>query len=257
MNKEELVDKLLNYFINEKKTIYNIDIPRNYKEKRLLLRGIINLRPPIPLSDDILILEDKLLNLELKDKIITDSKDIDIIENKMGIFLGDITTIKCDAIVNAANSAMLGCFTPNHSCIDNQIHTYAGIRLRLECEKILNGKIEKTGSAILTKAYNLPSNYIIHTVGPIVGRKVTKKNKEDLETCYISCLELARKNNIKIVAFPSISTGVFRFPKDEASKIAVNIVRRYLEKYNDYFDKIIFNVFTREDKNYYDRLFKN
>ena len=174
--------------------------------------------------------------MELKDKIITDSKDIDIIENKMGIFLGDITTIKCDAIVNAANSAMLGCFTPNHSCIDNQIHTYAGIRLRLECEKILNGKIEKTGSAILTKAYNLPSNYIIHTVGPIVDRKVTKKNKEDLETCYISCLELARKNNIKIVAFPSISTGVFRFPKDEASKIAVNTVRRYLEKYNDYFD---------------------
>lgn len=236
MNKEELVDKLLNYFINEKKTISNIDIPKDYKEKRLLLRGIVNIRPPIPLSDDILILEDKLLKLELKDKIITDSKDIDIIENKMGIFLGDITTIKCDAIVNAANSAMLGCFTPNHSCIDNQIHTYAGIRLRLECEKILNGKIEKTGGAILTKAYNLPSNYIIHTVGPIVGRKVTKKNKEDLETCYISCLELARKNNIKIVAFPSISTGVFRFPKDEASKIAVNTVRRYLEKYNDYFD---------------------
>lgn len=257
MTKNELVSKLLDYFINENKKFLNYNVPTNYKEKRLFLRCIINLRPPIPLNEEIMKLEDELLQKELKEKKITNCYDIKEIEDKICIFLGDITTIKCDAIVNAANSSMLGCFIPNHSCIDNQIHTYAGIRLRLECNDLIEGEKLQTGKAKITNAYNLPSDYIIHTVGPIVNGKVTLKDEEDLKNCYISCLNIARENNLKTIAFPSISTGVFHFPKDRASKIALKSVKEYLNTFPNTFDKIIFNVFTMEDKYYYDRLLNN
>lgn len=255
MNKEQIVDKLLDYLFKENNLHYKI--PEEYEDKRLLLRGIINLRDPYPISEEILKLEDNLLKLELKEKQITDSKSIKIIKNKMCIYLGDITTLKTEAIVNAANSSLLGCFIPNHNCIDNAIHTYAGIRLRLECNKIMNNKQEETGASKITKAYNLPSKYIIHTVGPIVNKTLTDKEIEELENCYISCLDLARKNNIREIAFPCISTGVFAFPKDKASEIAVRTVNNYLKKYNDNFDKIIFNVFSKEDESYYDKLLRN
>lgn len=257
MTKEQLVDELLNYFINEDKYLQKYEIPSNYTEKRLFLRGIVNLRPPKPLSEDILKLEDKLLQLELKDKKITNINEIKPQEQNICLWQGDITTLKIDAIVNAANSAMLGCFIPNHHCIDNAIHTFAGIRLRLECQAIMQGKKLETGKAKITKAYNLPSNYVIHTVGPIIQDKLMAQAINDLKNCYVNCLELARKNNIKTIAFPAISTGIFHFPKEKASEIAVTTVKNYFQKYPNAFDKAVFNVFTKEDYDYYDRLLKN
>lgn len=256
MNKEKLIDQLLDYFILENKRFKDCKIPKDLEKKRLFLRGLINLRYPYPLSEEILSLEDKLLQLELKEKTITNVDKIIPIENEICIWVGDITTLKIEAIVNAGNSSLLGCFIPNHFCIDNAIHTYSGIRLRLACNDIMKGNKEKTGMAIITKAFNLPCNYVIHTVGPIVDKLDSQKIKE-LENCYISCLEIARKNKIRSIAFPAISTGLFHFPKKEASIVAVNTIRSYLKKYPNAFEKIVFNVFTKEDKTYYDRLFEN
>lgn len=166
MTKEQLVDKLLDYFLTENERYENIKRPENYTDKRLLLRKIINLREPYFISEDILKLEDKLLQLELKEKLLTNVKDLVPYKNQICIWFGDITTLKIDAIVNAGNSTLLGCFIPNHSCIDNAIHSNSGIRLRLACHKLMQGKHENVGKAKITKAYNLPSHYIIHTVGP-------------------------------------------------------------------------------------------
>lgn len=257
MRKEEIVDTLIDYFTNENKSLLNYQVPNNYAEKRLFLRGIINLREPLEISEDILKLEDELLQIELKEKVIIDVNELKEVEENICLWLGDITTLKIDAIVNAGNSALLGCFIPCHSCVDNIIHSASGIRLRLECDKIMQGREEETGKAEITKAYNLPSRYVIHTVGPIIYDKVTEKDINDLANCYISSLDLARKNNIRTIAFPCISTGLFHFPKDKASSIAVDTVRKYLKKYPDCFDKIVFNVYTKEDKGYYDRLFTN
>lgn len=253
--KEKLVDELLNYLIKEDKRLENIEIPSNYAEKMSFLRGIINIRSPRPTSDDILKLEDQLLQLELKEKEVTDVKDIKTKEGVIAIWQGDITALKIEAIVNPGNSALLGCFIPNHSCLDNQIHTRAGIRLRLACNEIMQGKEEKVGQAKITDAYNLPCNYVIHTVGPMITRNVTKEDEELLANCYKSCLDLAKEKSIKTIAFPTISTGVFSFPKELASKIAVNTVRRYVKENPNTFDKIVFDVYEEEDKVYYDRLF--
>lgn len=253
--KEKLVDKLLEYLINEDERLENLDIPSNYIEKRNLLRGIINIRSPRPTSDGILKLEDQLLQLELQEKKVTDVSEFEAKENCIALWQGDITTLKIDAIVNPGNSALLGCFIPNHSCLDNQIHTSAGIRLRLACNDIMKGKEEETGKAEITEAYNLPCNYVIHTVGPMITDKVTEKEKQELASCYKSCLDLAKEKNIKIIAFPTVSTGVFHFPQDLASQIAVSTVRKYIKENPNTFDKIIFDVYSEEDWNYYDRLF--
>ncbi len=257
MQKEKIIDQLLNYFIQEEKRFANanVDIPQSYEEKRYLLRGIINLRPPYPLKEEILALEDELLQLELKEKKIISSQEIPFVEGKMALFQGDITTLKVEAIVNPGNAALLGCFLPNHSCLDNQIHTYAGIRLRLACQEQRKGKEASVGEAIITKAYNLPCDYVIHTVGPMITGEVTKKEEDLLALCYQSCLSFAQEKNLKTIAFPSISTGVFRFPKKQASEIAVKTVREYLKAHPNCFEKVIFVVFTKEDKENYDRLF--
>lgn len=253
--KEKIVNQLLSYFIKEDERFENIEIPTQYKEKRSLLRGIINIRSPRPISEEILKLEDQLLQLELKEKEVTDEKDIKTKDEVIAIWKGDITTLKIDAIVNPGNSGLLGCFTPNHSCLDNQIHTFAGIRLRLACNDIMKGKEEETGKAEITEAYNLPCNYVIHTVGPMITDEVTEKEKQELASCYKSCLDLAKENNIKTIAFPTISTGLFCFPKELASCIAVATVREYVKENPNTFDKIIFDVYEEEDKSYYDRLF--
>lgn len=253
--REKLVDELLKYLIDEDERLENLKIPSSYKEKRALLRGITNIRSPRPTSDDILRLEDELLQLELQEKELTYEKAIETIEDCISIWQGDITTLKVDAIVNPGNSALLGCFIPNHSCLDNQIHTCAGIRLRLACNKIMQGQEEKIGEAEITEAYNLPCKYVIHTVGPMITNKVEEKEKQELASCYKSCLDLAKENNIQTIAFPTISTGVFHFPKELASQIAVNTVRKYIKENPNTFDKIIFSVYTKEDKSYYDRLF--
>ena len=201
-----------------------------------------------------------ILQLELKEKKITIIDEIPCIEDQfhvLSVWRGDITTLQVDAIVNAGNTSLLGCFIPNHSCIDNAIHTYAGIRLRLSCNEMMNGKEEKVGQAKITDAYNLPSQYVIHTVGPMIGGHVTKEDKDKLRSCYYSCLELAQKKQIRTIAFPSISTGVFHFPKALAAEIAVATVCEFLKDNPGTLDRVIFNVFTEEDQEIYERIFRN
>ena len=253
--KEKIVDQLLRYFIKEDERFENLEIPSNDSEKGNLLRGIINLRAPYPIPEEILVLEDQLLQLELKEKEVMDVSEIETRDGVFAIWQGDITALKIDAIVNPGNSALLGCFLPGHSCLDNQIHTRAGIRLRLACNEIMQGREESIGKAEITDAYNLPCDYVIHTVGPKITGKVTNKDEELLAKCYKSCLDIAKEKNIKTIAFPTIATGVFCFPKELASKSAVSTVREYVKENPNTFDKIIFDVYEEEDWMYYDRLF--
>ena len=223
------------------------------QEQKDLLRSLMNIRMPAPLSEEFIRVQDEYLKQELADKGITDAADLTPIENDICLWQGDITTLKCDAIVNAANSQMLGCFQPLHNCIDNCIHTYSGIQLRNKCHQLMKeqGYEEPTGQAKITPAFNLPCKYVIHTVGPIVNTELTDKHRELLKSCYLSCLKLAEENGLKSIAFCCISTGVFGFPKNEAAKIAVDTVREH-KKHSDI--KVIFNVFKDEDRIIYENL---
>ena len=246
---DEKLNYLLNCLINERRD--EIMIPDNYDDKRLLLRGLMNERPPIKISPDFLKVQDEFLSQELREMKLTSPQEIKDIKGKIMLWQGDITTLKVDGIVNAANSQMLGCFIANHNCIDNAIHSRAGLELRDECNKIMEkqGCSESVGKAKITKAYNLPSNYVIHTVGPAIpyGLKPTESDKKDLKNCYKSCLEIADRYHLKSLAFCSISTGVFNFPKDLAAEIAVNTVNEYLTSNQSSIEYVIFNVFGREN----------
>ncbi len=252
--KEELLLKIIKYLISENN--YDVEIPSTYEELKKLYKTLVNIRLPKPLSKDILTLEDKYLKLELQDKKITDVNNLKEIEKNIILWRGDITTLKCDVIVNAGNNDGLGCFNPSHICIDNVIHTNAGMRLRLECNDILKGKEIPTGDYIVCNAYNLPSKKVITTVGPQVFYKVTEKNELDLSNCYKKTLEYAIKNGFKSIAFPSISTGLFGYPIEKAKLIAYNSVKEVLSKYDTNI-KVIFNVFSESDYNEYKSLFKN
>lgn len=265
----EKLDYLIEYLLKEN-TKVNIDkIPTNINDKKNLYRSLCNIREPKPISKEYLKIEKEYLQEELKKKNLTKVEDIMPIvktikessfENKDKICLwqGDITTLQIDSIVNAANSQGLGCFVPCHKCIDNQINTFAGISLRLECNKIMKEKdyFLHTGKAFITKGYNLPSKYVIHTVGPIIYNGVTEKEELQLVNCYTSSLELAIKNGVRTIAFPCISTGEFRFPKDEACKLAILTVENFLKEYREDFDKIVFNVYGGEDYKIYERNLK-
>lgn len=211
----------------------------------------MNIRHPQSIGDDFLAVQDEYLQAETEAKGITDVADLTHIENGIYLWQGDITTLKCDAIVNAANSGMTGCYAPCHACIDNCIHTFAGVQLRLKCAEVMEkqGYAEPTGKAKITKAYNLPCKYVLHTVGPIISGRVTERDEELLASCYRSCLELARENGIKNVAFCCISTGEFHFPNERAAEIAVYTVRKYRGEI-----EVIFNVFKDVDKRIYERL---
>lgn len=178
-------------------------------------------------------------------------------DERLFIWQGDITTLKCDAIVNACNSQMLGCFAPLHSCIDNFIHTYAGIELRMEMNEIMTkqGHEEETGKAKITSGYNLPAKYILHTVGPIIEWEVTKEDEKLLASCYKECLKLAADTGVESIAFCCLSTGVFRFPQQRAAEIATATVKEFLEKDNR-IKKVIFNVFKDTDLQIYKKLLK-
>lgn len=270
MKKEELLNKLLEYLINENKNVQVKDIPTDYIEKRKFLRALMNIRKPKPVNPEILKIQDELLSEEKKERKIVNPYNLITVSEKFKstkipfsekliLWKGDITTIEADAIVNAANSKLLGCFVPLHRCIDNVIHSASGIQLRLECNEIMErqGLDEPTGCAKITKAYNLPSKYILHTVGPIIYDTVSAKDCMLLASCYTSCLHKANEySEIKTVAFCSISTGEFRFPKETASKIAVSTVCEFLELNKDRFDRVIFNVFTEEDYEIYAKLFR-
>ena len=254
MKKKKLLLEIVKYLICENN--YDIKIPNSYEELKKLYKVLVNIRMPKMLNEEILKLEDEYLNLELKDKKIIDVNTLKEIEDNIILWLGDITTLKCDIIVNAGNKSGLGCFNPNHNCIDNVIHTNAGMRLRLECNEILKGRELYNGEIIVCDAYNLPSKKVITTVGPEILNDVTNQNEIDLSNCYKNSLEYAIKNGYTSIAFPSISTGLFSYPIEKAKVIAYNSVKEILSKYETNI-KVIFNVFSRGDYNEYKKLFKN
>ena len=252
MNQEERRIYLIQYLLNEDSQYEDISIPKNEFDQKKLLRALMNVRIPKSISNQFITVQDEYLKEEIQRKGIVLIDDLDEIQKDLYVWQGDITTLKCDAIVNAANSQMLGCFCPNHGCIDNAIHTYAGIQLRLKMNEImsLQQTLEETGQAKIAPAYNLPCQYILHTVGPIVHGVVTKKDKADLKNCYTSCLELAEKMGLKSIAFCCISTGEFHFPNDLAAQIAIETVKEYKRKTLSEM-KVIFNVFKSLDKQIY------
>lgn len=231
------------------------EIPPSDKQQKMLLRSLMNVRPPRPISEGFLAVQDEYLREELRQRGITDLADLTPIGEGIYLWQGDITTLRCDAIVNAANSQLLGCFCPCHGCIDNCIHTYAGVQLRLECARLMKrqGREEETGRAKITRAYNLPCKYILHTVGPIIQGRLTKRDEELLASCYRSCLELAVRNRVDSIAFCCISTGEFHFPNDRAAEIAVRTVREFIQEKKSGI-KVIFNVFKDLDYKIYRNL---
>ena len=237
---------LINYLLAERGE--TAEIPKDEYNQKRFLRSLFNVRMPAPISEDFLRVQDEYLQEEAARKGITDIADLEPVQKGIYLWQGDITTLKCDAIVNAANSQMLGCFNPCHGCIDNAIHTYAGVQLRNACYELMTAQSheEPTGQAKITRAYNLPCQYVIHTVGPIVSGRLTARDCKMLKSCYLSCLKLAEENGVKSIAFCCISTGVFGFPQKEAAQIAVQTVMDYKEKHNSDI-KVIFNVFKNED----------
>ena len=192
---------------------------------------------------------------ETEKKGITDVEDLTPVQEGLYLWEGDITTLRCDAIVNAANSGMTGCYIPNHRCIDNAIHTFAGIELRIACGKMMarQGHEEPVGGAKITPGFNLPCRYILHTVGPVVTGRLSEEDCERLASCYRSCLSLAAENGLESVAFCCISTGEFHFPNDRAAEIAVRTVKEFMEQKTSV-RKVIFNVFKELDRELYERL---
>ena len=242
---------LIQNLLNEQLRYKNTEIPTDTTEQKQLLRSLLNIRMPKNISDEFLTVQDEYLREETVAKGITDFADLSPISDGIYLWQGDITTLRCDAIVNAANSQMLGCFCPCHGCIDNAIHTYAGVQLRLECARQMmeQGYEEETGKAKITSAYNLPCKYVLHTVGPIISGRVTKTDEELLSSCYRSCLELAEQNEIKSIAFCCISTGEFCFPNALAAEIAIQTVKKYRDNM-----EVIFNVFKDIDYEIYRNL---
>ena len=262
MTQEERLTFLLDYLLRERQEKF--DVPADPQGRRQLLRALMNVRMPAPVSDEFLQVQDAYLQEETRRKGITDLQELEPVEPGIYLWQGDITTLRCDAIVNAANSQMLGCFVPCHGCIDNVIHTYAGVQLRAACAELMRvlGHEEETGRAKITPAFNLPCRYVLHTVGPVVGARVTKKDEELLASCYRSCLELAAENHLGSVAFCCISTGEFHFPNRRAAEIAVRTVREFRNRTATADPdagklEVIFNVFKDEDLHIYRELLGN
>ena len=246
---------LIKTLLAEQPRYRNIEIPAYTQEQKDLLRSLMNVRMPAPVSDEYVQIESEYLKEETSAKGITHLTDLTPVEDGIYLWQGDITTLECDAIVNAANSQMLGCFQPLHNCIDNCIHTFAGLRLRNKCAEIMEsqGHEEPTGQAKITPAYDLPCKHVIHTVGPIVNGRLTAKHEELLASSYRSCLALADENRLGSIAFCCISTGVFGFPRDRAAEIAVQTVREYKANTHSKIE-VIFNVFKDEDHDIYREL---
>lgn len=227
-----------------------IAVPEEEEEQKRLLRSLMNIRPPRPASPEFLAVQDAYLKEEVRREGIVDVFSLPScpLDSRLVLFKGDITTLKADSIVNAANSAMLGCFHPLHGCIDNIIHFKSGIQLRLYCSELMEkqGHEEAAGNAKITPAFNLPCRYILHTVGPVVYGSVTDKDRRELASCYRSCLELAAGNGCKSIAFCCISTGEYHFPNREAASIAVDTVREFLRA-DGKIGRVIFDVFTEKD----------
>lgn len=259
MKQDQRRQYLIQYLLKEDMRFKNQPIPQDIKEQENLLRSLMNIRLPKPINDEFLKIQDEYLKQRNMERGITDVKELKPVklDSRLYLWQGDITTLRLDAIVNACNAQMLGCFSPMHACIDNFIHTYAGIELRLKMYEIMTkqGHEEKTGRAKITLGYNLPAKYILHTVGPIIQWKVTKEDEDLLASCYRECLKLAADTGVQSIAFCCISTGVYRFPQKEAAKIAIKTVKAFLEK-DDRIKKVIFNVFKDEDLEIYKSLLR-
>ena len=259
------IDKLIRYLIDENPEYSAMEIPETEQGKRDLFRALCNVREPKPVSEEFLRLQDKELQAQLKEKGIVGLdavRQLSIIHYPFSISLwqGDITRLKVDAIVNAANAQMLGCFHPLHKCIDNAIHSAAGVQLREECHQLMQqqGHLEPTGTAKITKAYNLPCKHVIHTVGPIIPNGIPTASQQDqLASCYRSIMQLAEENRLESVAFCCISTGEFRFPNQLAAEIAVKTVSDFLVEHSESSVKqVVFNVFKDVDKRIYEGILR-
>ncbi|SUP41724.1 protein-ADP-ribose hydrolase [Veillonella criceti] len=266
MGEKRAQHQRLDYLVEEFKAdsvqYKDLETPKDTEGKRRILRSLMNIRMPKVLSNDVLSVQDEYLVGRAEEKGIVRLYDIPVIRDELSIWQGDITRLAVDAIVNAANSQMLGCFVPMHTCIDNCIHTFAGVQLRVECNRQMNqlrirhGKDYEQPTAIpmLTDAYNLPAKKVIHIVGPIVQYKLTPELEKNLADCYRNTLDMCLENNLKSVAFCCISTGVFHFPNKRAAQIAVSTVDRWLSQHPSAMERVIFNVFKDEDKEYYEAL---
>ena len=262
ITQEERLDYLVEEFKNDSGEYKNIETPKDTEGKRRILRSLMNIRMPQNMSLDVLRVQDEYLKGRSKEKGIVTLSDIPKIRDGLSIWQGDITRLSVDAIVNAANSQMLGCFVPMHTCIDNCIHTFAGVQLRAECSRQMNqlriryGKDYEQPTAVpmLTDGYNLPAKKVIHIVGPIVQYRLTPELEKDLENCYRNTLDMCAENSLKSVAFCCISTGVFHFPNKKAAEIAVETVSEWLSDNPGKVERVIFNVFKDEDKAIYEKL---
>lgn len=257
MTQEQRLDFLIRWLLKERKASENTALSPELAEKRRILRSLMNVRPPAAISEEFLKVQDAYLEERLAERGTVSLKELTPVRPGIYLWQGDITRLAVDAVVNAANSQMLGCFVPCHGCIDNAIHTYAGIQLRLACARIMAAQkeAEPAGKAKITKAYNLPARYVLHTVGPLIKESVTQADRELLADCYRSCLELAAANGLHSVAFCCISTGEFRFPNEPAAEIAVRTVQAW-QKQNPDNIEVIFNVFKDHDLEIYRRLLR-
>ncbi len=257
MTRDEQRLYLIKYLLDENPRYSKTEIPSDVDGQRDLLRALFNVRHPLPISDEFLKVQDDYLTSEVARRGVVDSATLTptTFDSRIYLWQGDITTLRIDAIVNAANSALLGCFSPLHNCIDNIVHTLSGVQLRLHCNNLMQeqGHDEHTGKAKITPAYNLPSRYVLHTVGPIISGRLADNDKKLLANCYTSCLEVAVQNHVKSLAFCCISTGVFSFPQQQAAEIAVKTVSNFLQ-HNDSLQKVVFNVFTDTDLEIYRKL---
>lgn len=255
MNQKERRSYLIQELLKEDIRYQDMEIPEPEEEQKRLLRGLMNIRAPKKIGREFLQVQDEYLQVENKARGIVEPDAFTPMSEGLYLWQGDITTLRCDAIVNAANSGMTGCYVPNHRCIDNCIHSFSGIQLRLACARMMQeqGYEEPTGRARITKAYNLPGRYILHTVGPIISGPLTKKDCELLEGCYRSCLELAAEHGLESIAFCCISTGEFHFPNERAAQIAVDAVKEFMQRKTSV-RKVIFNVFKDQDREIYSRL---
>ena len=253
--KSSICDEMLGTLLEERNEIAAFSYP--YKIKRDLIWGYLNQRLPNPVSEHFLEIQDRLFGSETEENGVVDVNQLKYTDN-IALWQGDITRLNADAVVNAANNSLLGCFIPHHKCIDNVIHSRAGVQVRLDCSKIMGaqGEAEPAGCAKITLAYNLPSKYIIHTVGPMVGLRVTEDDRRVLRNCYLSCLNLAKEMKLHTVAFCCISTGIFSFPNDEAAAVAVGAVKNWLLE-TGYDMRIIFDVFLDKDFEIYKDVLKN
>ena len=264
MTQDQRLDYLVEKFKTDSVQYEDLKTPKDTEGKRRILRSLMNIRMPRRMDESVLRVQDDYLKERIRENGVVELSDIPVIRDGLSIWQGDITRLAVDAIVNAANSQMLGCFVPMHTCIDNCIHTFAGVQLREECSRQMNQLRERYGRdyeqptavPMLTDAYNLPAKKVIHIVGPIVQYELTPELEKDLADCYRNTLDMCLDNNLRSVAFCCISTGVFHFPNKRAAEIAVSIVDSWLSQHPGAMERVIFNVFKDEDKKYYEELLR-